>query len=938
MNKPVTFDDKSFLIGGQRIWLHAGDVHYFRHPAGSWEAALRRLRAAGLNTVSTYVAWNVHEPVEGEFDFTGDRDLGRYLDLAAELGLYVIVRPGPYICSEWDGGGLPAWLLGKPGIRTRDDDPEYVAAFRRWFDQVLPIIAPRQASRDGSVVLVQNENEYCGGWNESTRSYTRTINEIFREAGIDVPILACNCHGRPPDGMVINGTDRREDQMIWPDMVLTYNWGPGAECIRRLREVQPDKPLLMTEYWSGPQAFWGKPLADQGNTVEYGRSMLEFASLGCQVTYYMFDGGTNFGWLAGRNIVTSYQSKYPVREGGILGEKYYSLKPVNHALTQFGDALADSEEVVGDCDASVSTGSRLIARDTPQGRLLFVSDEGHRPSVELTVADTALTVTLPKLRSLLLPFRFEALPGLKLEQGNLGLLGRSAEHKTLVLWGVAGSAGSLRVNGKALSFTIRADQVDEQTVDDHRILVVGEKLAEHTWFLDDGRMVLGADFAELNEDGALSVKTGESTGSVFVVDERGLRLLERADPAPRPDLPRLRGWRKIDCPEWRGEGDDWAPLGAEPRSHEALECAYGYVWYKAEFEAEEDGFLPLFAPMRTTRLTAYANGLYCGTSGELTRFVEFCGYRHPADALAQDEVLVPVRRGRNTLVFLSDHLGRWFNGKPDIQGLCGPVYLGSTRLSFAGASQEAPAMVSDDAFPGLYEREFREPRPLPGMTRRLAVPEETDAYLRLPAGLKHVAVSVDGEHVISMPKSKYPFTAVRLPLDIAGREVAVALECEAEGGGAPCLEHIALYLAPRRDALQNWAWKPGGECVAPVEGDGKELEVSDQAEAWAGLMPDQKSPVGSGAEPAWYTVCFPLPEGDGPVFLEIGNMHKGQIYMNGHNLGRFWQVGGHNGGNGVQNRYYLPRPWMAEENRLVIFEEYGLPPEGVSLQYHLEET
>lgn len=218
-----------------------------------------RAKAAGLNTISTYVAWNFHEPEEGKVDFTGDRDLIRYLTIIQRLGLYAMVRPGPFICSEWDGGGLPAWLLGKPGIQTRDDDPVYIAYVKRWFDQLLPLIAPLQVSRGGPVILMQNENEYNGGWNESTRRYMLKINAMFREAAIDVPIIACNCHGRLPDQMVINGSADPADQFISPDMVLTYNWGPGAEPIRRLREVQQDKPLLMTEYWAGPQAYWGKP-------------------------------------------------------------------------------------------------------------------------------------------------------------------------------------------------------------------------------------------------------------------------------------------------------------------------------------------------------------------------------------------------------------------------------------------------------------------------------------------------------------------------------------------------------------------------------------------------------------------------------------------------------------------------------------------------------
>ncbi len=933
---PVTFDSKSFMVGGKRIWLHAGDIHYFRHPCELWEETLRRAKAAGLNTISTYIAWNFHEAEEGKVDFSGDRDLARYLDLIKDLGMYVIFRPGPFICSEWDGGGLPAWVLNKPGILTRDDDPVFMECVQRWFERLLPLVVPRQVSRGGPVILVQNENEYDGGWNESTRSYIRKINVMFRSAGIDMPIIACNCHGRLPSDMVINGTHDRADQMIWPDMLLTYNWGPGAEPIRRLREVQPDKPLLMTEYWSGPQAYWGKPLSDYCSATEYARSMIEFTSLGCQITYYMFDGGTNFGYWPGRNIITSYQSNYPVREGGVLGDKYYKLKPVNHFITQFGDDLADSEELPGSMGITVSSGTRLVVRRVPSGHLLFVSDSGMRPVTTLTLpGGETLDVNLPSIRALVLPLDLVVLPGLRIETSNLGLLGRSESQKVAVLWGKAGTEGRLSVNGRLETITLTAGRVGELVVGEARLLIVDEDLAGRTWFLDDGRIVFGADFAELSGDGTLCVRHSEATGRVFTTDRQC--LTEAVCPAvpPLPVLPALTDWHKQECPERTAEGELWQPLPDGPRSHESLGRSYGYVWYRAEYEADEDAYVPIFAPMRSTRLTVYVNGLYCGTIGELTRFVEFCGYRHPADALQQDQVMVPLRKGTNKLVLLSDHLGRWFNGKPDPQGLRGPVYLGARQINMGAAVSFPPAPFSEEAFSFLYRREFRQSAPLPGVELTVQIPPATDAYLLLPSGLTHVAVSVDGRHVAAMPKAKYPFSPVRLPDWIAGQRVVLRIQCEAGGGFAPCLEHVNLFLAPRQNALQKWAWKPGGEWpeYAYESSSVSNVKTSDQSEAWEGLMPDQKNPVGTGAKPAYYIAVFVQPEGNLPLFLNIGKLHKGQLFLNGRNLGRFWQVGGCHQGNGVQSRYYLPRPWLRENNTLVVFEEYGLPPQEVSLTW-----
>lgn len=925
---PVTFDAKSFFVGGRRVWLHVGEIHYFRHPRESWEATLRRAKAAGLNAISTYVPWNFHEQHEGQTDFTGDRDLAHYLDLIHRLGMYAIFRPGPYICSEWDGGGIPAWVLDKPAIRTRDDDPVFMACVQRWFERLLPLAEPHQVSRGGAVILVQNENEYNGGWNESTRNYTRKINEMFRAAGFDVPIIACNCHGRLPQDMVINGTNNRADQMIWPDMVLTYNWGPGAEPVRRLREVQPDKPLLMTEYWAGPQVYWGRPSYEFCPAADYGRSMLEFTSLGCQVTYYMFDGGTNFGYWAGRNIATSYQSNYPVRDGGVLGDKYYTLKPANHFITQFGAEVADSEEVPGALGATVPTGARLVVRRGEAGHLLFVSDASARPVTRVALSGgELLDVALPTIRALVLPWNLQVLPRFRIERSNLGLLGRSSS--TVVLWGVTGTEGRLRANGRDETLVVPAGRPAELDIGGTRVVVVDEHLAGRTWFLDDGRIVFGADFAEISSEGTLCVRHGAATGRVFV-DDREMQL---AAVPSLPELPALSGWRRQDCPERLSDGDGWLPLPEGPCSHESLGRYMGYVWYRGEFEATEEALVPLFAPMRSTRLTVYANGVYCGTTGELTRFVSFCGYRHPADALAQDQVIVPVRKGLNRLVLLSDHLGRWFNGKPDPQGLRGPVYLGVQMLNLSGAAPVAPTPICDQAFQGMVDREFRCPEPLPGVELTVTMPPDTDGYLLLPSGLTRIAVSVDGRHVAGLPKAKYPFTPVRLPEWMAGKRVTLRVQCKAEGSHAPSLEHVHLLMASRENALRQWAWKPGGEWPADVARPGSDVIATGDADAWEGLMPETKSPVGSGAKPAYYTVTFPEPEGELPVCLDIGKLHKGQLFLNGHNLGRFWQVGGFSQGNGVQSRYYLPRPWMQASNTLAVFEEYGLPPVGVTLQW-----
>nr|WP_329811810.1 beta-galactosidase [Streptomyces sp. GSL17-113] len=158
--RELTVDARGFLRAGRPHQIISAAVHYFRVLPEQWSDRLARLRAMGVNTVETYIAWNVHEPEPGAFDFSGGRDVAAFVRTADELGLDVILRPGPYICAEWEFGGLPGWLLATPGIRLRCRDAHYLAAVDRWFDALVPRLVPLQATRGGPVVAMQVENEY----------------------------------------------------------------------------------------------------------------------------------------------------------------------------------------------------------------------------------------------------------------------------------------------------------------------------------------------------------------------------------------------------------------------------------------------------------------------------------------------------------------------------------------------------------------------------------------------------------------------------------------------------------------------------------------------------------------------------------------------------------------------------------------------------------
>lgn len=315
--------DGDFLRGGAPHRVLSGAIHYFRVHPDLWEDRLRRLAAMGLNTVETYVAWNFHERVRGEVDFTGPRDLARFITLAGELGLDVIVRPGPYICAEWDFGGLPAWLMTEPDIALRTSDPVFLKAVDEWFDAVVPVIRPLLTTAGGPVVAVQVENEY-GSYGDDA-AYLEYCRKGLLDRGIDVLLFTS-------DGP---GADWLDNGVI-PGVFATVNFGSRTdEAFAELRKVQPAGPDMVMEYWNGWFDHWGEPhhtrdVADAAGVLE------DILRAGGSVNFYMAHGGTNFGLWSGANVedgtfqptVTSYDYDAAVGEAGELTPKFHAFREV----------------------------------------------------------------------------------------------------------------------------------------------------------------------------------------------------------------------------------------------------------------------------------------------------------------------------------------------------------------------------------------------------------------------------------------------------------------------------------------------------------------------------------------------------------------------------------------------------------------------------------
>ncbi|MBR6320390.1 MAG: beta-galactosidase [Prevotella sp.] len=378
--RPGTFTtgDKTFLLNGQPFVVKAAEVHYPRIPRPYWEHRIQMCRALGMNAVCIYIFWNIHEQKEGQFDFTGQNDVAEFCRIAQRNGMYVIVRPGPYVCAEWEMGGLPWWLLKKKDIRLRERDPYFMERVKIFEQKVGEQLAPLTIQRGGPIIMVQVENEY-GSYGED-KPYISEIRDCLRSIyGKELSLFQCDWSSN----FEKNGLD---------DLTWTMNFGTGANIdqqFRRLGELRPNAPKMCSEFWSGWFDKWGarhetrpaKAMVD---------GMDEMLQKGISFSLYMTHGGTSFGHWAGANSpgfapdVTSYDYDAPINEYGQATPKFWELrkmmekyndgkkmpavpKPAAPIITIPKFELKEFKPLIYGCDSIAKEGGLMTFEDMNMG-------------------------------------------------------------------------------------------------------------------------------------------------------------------------------------------------------------------------------------------------------------------------------------------------------------------------------------------------------------------------------------------------------------------------------------------------------------------------------------------------------------------------------------------------------------------------------------------
>lgn len=366
-----TVEGEHFLLDGKPFVIRSGEMHYQRVPHEYWHDRMKKMRALGLNTLTTYVFWNVHEPKPGVWNFTGDLDLGAYLKAAQEEGLFVLLRPGPYVCAEWDLGGLPSWLLADEQMKIRSRDPKFLAAAERYIEKIGEIAAPMQVAKGGPILMVQVENEY-GSYGDD-HEYTGSIMKMLRGAGFDGLLYTAD----GSEAKTLAGGPL-------PGIPAVINFGASDDPEKQFAnfaKFRTGVPKMVGEFWTGWFDHWGEKHHKTDPALE-AKNLEWLLSRGIGVNLYMVHGGTSWGPMAGANLydryepdISSYDYDAPIDEAGRLTPKFYALREVFKKHLPAGETIPDPPAAL----PVVEIPKLKFERSSPIARLLSKPVPGDLP-------------------------------------------------------------------------------------------------------------------------------------------------------------------------------------------------------------------------------------------------------------------------------------------------------------------------------------------------------------------------------------------------------------------------------------------------------------------------------------------------------------------------------------------------------------------------------
>jgi len=908
----VTHDGRSFMLDSRRIWLVSGQIPYTRLARDVWADRIHAAKQAGLNTIETPVFWNRHEPRPGKFDFSGDNDLKHFISLIGRAGMHCILGLGPYVGSEWDMGGLPPWLLESPTTVFRTQNAPFLEAASRFITAVAEQVRSLQATASGvggPIVLVECESDWTCGHETLANSYIGELIRYVREAGLSVPIINSNNLWQGVEGQ-IDGWSGTQDLL---------------STSRQLASVRTSHPRVVIDFAIAKPLMWGRPEPAPVPPMVTQRRLAEALAGGAQYNMRPFSGGTNFGFSGGRSegaadefMCAEFGRGAPISASGQHGECYNAVRRLNHFASRFGRVLANLDPafhpVVIDPspDVADTKGGKASARQElsvvhakgSQGSVVFVfGDEGSartgvRQSRLLLADGTTMPVTLGQQAVAWCLIDVHVSSKAHLDYCNLNAF--AAVGQIFVCYGPGGSRGMLSVNGSPLEVVVPSSGKMPLTIDHETLTIVVANEEQ----IDS--IAIGEDAALIGVSGItpegfpilpVGVKTYTRAGADGVIKQ--VMVESRSTSGQHGGTLPVGQWSSCGVYEYQeGSGARFASISG-PSEMALMGCPVGYAWYRMKLHNDGTKKAKLLFPNAADRLHVFLEGQSLGVVGR---------------GLGAEQIIpASLRKGEQTLVVLAENLGRFSGG----------MHLGE-RKGLHGEAYEAVAFKM--AAPKLQRGEPVEILPVKAPVWGVCEGDTTSPD-RVSWTLNHRRKTP----IIMMigPVNTQGFMMLNGKvlqwLDASG-PFSITFTPEQLGKGSN-----SIQFAPFGHGLGESSLEQLSEAVSFYEGVTPLCSSGDMAFAkWEPPLPSAFTTgrADKTVGPRWFKGMFTPPDSESALFFEPVGLTKGQFYVNGRHVSRYFVATAAGKKVGPQDRYFIPRAFTRPKvpNEIMIFDESGNVP------------
>jgi hypothetical protein len=924
----LTYDGRSFLLDGRRIWIVSAVIHFQRHCREVWADRIHAARLAGFNTVEIPVCWARLEPRPGQFDFAAENDLRHFVELVRDAGMHAILRPGPYIGAAWDLGGLPSWLLDIPEVQLRTANAHFLEAVSRYFTALSGQVRDLQIASGGPIVLIQTETDWCCGDDELAEQYLGELTRYLRESGLNATRMNAN--------NLWAGVEGEVDAWAGAGDMLAVS--------RQLSIVKPDQPKLFADFGPKPRPVFGQEPVGPLSGVELQRRLAQILAGGGQFSLGPFACGTSFGFGAGQMpfgehtmLAPPQVLGAPLDEMGRPGESFQHVRRIASFASSFGKVFAHLDPshapIALDPSADLHHSGKRGKNSPPASGWSVVHASGAQGSVVFLFAPGGEPT--PQTVSLLMPdgITHQVSTGGQAVYWTLfdvHLSGRTtldvctlcplaATADLLVVFGPAGGRGLVTINGSPLEVTVPGGK--RPLVEVHEgvtVAVFSEEGVDEALLNGDG-IYFGV--RTLARDGQ-PVPTGDAKSCTKITSGgKTANVPGRAHTPPK--LPKsgavtLRDWSAAPASE---QVDGSSPRYAQipgPAELTKLGAPYGYGWYRLSFTSGSARKLTVGAPDSADRLHVFVDGEHAGVLG-----------RGP---IAASTTPVSLKKGSRTVVVLADNMGRFAGGSDmgERRGLLGHLWeLGAFKLGKPKVEEGAPRDPLSFRKPLFQIRKGDATSPM-RVGWNFQHRKKSPLFFESGPMPHRALVLLNDEPVRFVDEGR----CLRLTLD----------EDRGLKRGGNTLQ-LAFLLETHDLPSAEEAAKAAAATLATTfhafEGKSAITEKAEWAFAkWEPPAPAQFDPVAKSALgkhkiPTWWRTTFDAVRSeDAPLVLDLSGLTKGQVYLNGRHIGRYFVATPTGAKVPPVQTMSLPGPWLEEQdNELMIFDEHGGNPGRVKLVY-----